>query len=472
MGADDLPSWAHSLDAEQSVLGALLLGASHDTYDTVAEIISASDFVGDDHRSIFGAIAALRRQQIGCDVITVSDWIARDGAEKLKAIGGMSYLGQLAASSYGSSNIVRYAEIVRDKAHARRLDKYAQDISSAARGLGNKGVMHLYSEAKIRLAALEAGAARLQRLHSKTASGLLNLALPDLKPLLTPWLFEKNLVMVHAKRGVGKTHFALASAFAVAAGSTFLGWRAPQPRKVLYIDGEMPVQSLQQRVRDLASSHGEIPDALRIITPDLQEKAMPDLATTSGQADIDAHIDQDTALIVVDNISCLVRSGGAENESESWTFVSEWALKHRRAGRAVMFIHHSGKTGAQRGTSKREDLLDVVIGLRRPTEYGESDGAVFEVHFEKARSLTGDDIVPIEAKLEQGPSGGQQWTTRAVSNATRDQVIALWETPGMNLTDVAREVGLHKSNVSRTLTKAMREGLLKRTYPSQRGKPQ
>ena len=60
---------------------------------------------------------------------------------------------------------------------------------------------------------------------------------------------------------------------------------------------------------------------------------------------------------------------GRENEAEGWLPVQDWALGHRRAGRSVLFIHHAGKGGLQRGTSRREDVLDTVIGLRRPTDY-------------------------------------------------------------------------------------------------------
>jgi hypothetical protein len=298
------------------------------------------------------------------------------------------------------------------------------------------------------------------------AGELLKLELPKLEVLLPPWLCEKNLVMVHSKRGVGKTHFAFACGYAIASGCSFLGWCPPRPRGVLYIDGEMSVQLMQQRLAQLVSANGEIPERLLIVTPDLQEQAMPDLATREGQASIDALVLPDTALIIIDNLSCLVRSGGQENESESWGAVSEWALAHRRAGRAVMFIHHSGKSGAQRGTSKREDLLDTVINLRHPAEYAEADGAAFEVRFEKARSLTGEDIAPLDVRLETREDGVQVWAHGPAATATAMQIKALWELGGMTLIDIARELCINKSTGARALAKAMEAGELIRPYPS------
>lgn len=305
-----------------------------------------------------------------------------------------------------------------------------------------------------------------------TAAELVNHELPPLEPILEPWLFQKNLCMVHAKRGVGKTHLALAVAFAVASGGKFLTYHAPKPRGVLYLDGEMPGQLMQKRLNELMSADGQSPDLLRIVTPDIQDKPMPDLGTLAGQREVDSLVDDNTALIVVDNLSCMVRSGGAENESESWGVVSEWALAHRRAGRAVLFVHHSGKSGAQRGTSKREDLLDVVICLRRPSDYNESDGAVFEIQFEKARSLRGQSVEPIEARLMTQANGQQEWVSRSVEDVTGKTVVDLWNGGALTLVDVAREMGLVKSTVHRRLEAAMAAGTLTRPYPqTRRGKP-
>ena len=63
---------------------------------------------------------------------------------------------------------------------------------------------------------------------------------------------------------------------------------------------------------------------------------------------------------MVDSLSTLCRSG-VENESESWLPVQEWALRLRRNGVSVLFVHHAGKSGKQRGTSRREDVLDTIF---------------------------------------------------------------------------------------------------------------
>jgi hypothetical protein len=144
--------------------------------------------------------------------------------------------------------------------------------------------------------------------------------------------------MIHAWRGVGKTHVALGIAYAIASGGTFLGWRAERWRKVLYLDGEMPGAALQSRLQNLikSSPEGIVPDYFRILTPDLQDSAMPDLTTYEGQQAINQLIG-DAEVIIVDNLSSLARSGGRENDAESWEPIAGWALQQRQQGRTVIF---------------------------------------------------------------------------------------------------------------------------------------
>ena len=290
------------------------------------------------------------------------------------------------------------------------------------------------------------------------AHELLRLKLPPREMWLAPWLQSQSLNMIYSWRGVGKTHVALGIAYALASGGEFLSWRAAAPVPVLYIDGEMPGIALKERVARIVASNEQeaAPGALRFITPDLQANGvMPNLADHEGQRAIDREIG-DARVIVVDNLSCLVR-GGKENEAESWTGVAEWALRQRAAGRSVNFVHHTGKTGLQRGTSKREDLLDTSILLKRPADYHACEGARFEVYFEKARALQGTDIQPIEAKLETNPDGRQVWTTRTVQTAADAQMIELAEL-GLPQAEIARELGCARSTVLRGLRRAEQEG--------------
>lgn len=292
-----------------------------------------------------------------------------------------------------------------------------------------------------------------------SAADLLKMDLPPRETLLAPWLQSQSLAMIHAWRGIGKTHVALGIAYALASGGEFLGWRAKEPVPVLYIDGEMPGAALRERLARIVANADPVAadDALRFITPDLQPGVMPNLLESEGRDAINAQIGKAEArVIIVDNISCLVR-GGKENEAEGWQPVADWGLRHRAAGRSVIFIHHSGKNGQQRGTSKREDLLDTVIALKRPADYCPDEGARFELHFEKARALYGQDVSPIEARLETDHDGKQTWTTRTVEGTAVSQMIELSEL-GVTQAEIARELGVNRSTVMRALRRAEEEG--------------
>lgn len=103
-------------------------------------------------------------------------------------------------------------------------------------------------------------------------------------------------------------------------------------------------------------------------------------------------------LIVLDNLATLCRHGRA-NDEESFLPVQEWLLKLRRRGISVLLVHHASKNGSQRGTSSKEDTLDTVIQLKRPSDYETDQGARFEVHLTKARGIFGEDAEPFEAQL-------------------------------------------------------------------------
>lgn len=284
--------------------------------------------------------------------------------------------------------------------------------------------------------------------------------LPPREEMLSPWLLTQSLSMIYAWRGVGKTHVALGIAYAVATGGAFLGWKATGPQPVLYLDGEMPAADLQERLSVIVANADVEPEPgmLRLVTPDLQKNFIPDLASREGQIDIDKILG-DAKLIIVDNLSCWARSGGRENDAESWGQVSNWLLMKRAAGLSVIFIHHSGKGGLQRGTSKREDILDTVICLKHPADYDPADGAVFEVHFEKARGLHGEAARPIEARLMTDEANRQTWAMQALEEGTYDRVVTL-ANDGLTQTEIATELGVNKSSVCRHFKKAKLAGLI------------
>lgn len=270
--------------------------------------------------------------------------------------------------------------------------------------------------------------------------------------ILSPWLITQGLSMIYAPRGIGKTHVSLGIAYAVASGGTFLGWQAEKPRGVLFIDGEMPGYALKERIANMHTADTEVAAPLHFITPDVQIFGIPDLSTQAGQQLIEQHITDDIELIILDNLSTLVRSG-RENEAESWQPIQTWALSLRARGKSVLFIHHSGKGGQQRGTSRREDVLDTVISLNRPADYTAEKGACFEVKFEKARYIHGDDVQSFEAQLITNQQGQQVWRTSKLEDSNFQKVTNLLN-EGWCQQDIAEKLKLNKGTVSRYAKRA------------------
>jgi putative DNA primase/helicase len=209
----------------------------------------------------------------------------------------------------------------------------------------------------------------------------------------------------------------------------------------------MPAADLRKRFEQIMSGAAlqPHPGMLNILAADLLELGIGNLACPRIQAELDRWL-EGVELLVLDNLSSLT-AVIRDNDAESWNPIQYWLLSLRRRGISVVLIHHAGKNGEQRGTSRREDVLDTSISLRRPSDYTVVEGARFEVHFEKARGLHGDCVKPFEAKLEVR-DGAANWTIREVDDVELARVKAFAE-DGYSVRDTAEEMGLSKSKVQR-----------------------
>ena len=295
--------------------------------------------------------------------------------------------------------------------------------------LAMRGIMPGYGD----LVAMDVGA-------------FLNYQFPIRDMLLAPFLPQAGLAMLYAARGVGKTYTALGIAHAVARGGEFLRWRAKTPHKVVYVDGEMPGLLIQKRLAAMMPHSPPPLGNFNLITPDTQTSNMCDISTREGQDRLEPYIEH-ADLIVADNISTLCRSV-KENEADSWGPVQEWALRLRQRGKSLLLVHHAGRNGNARGTSRREDILDSIIALKRPDDYKASDGARFEIHYEKARGFYGDDAAPFEAMMEER-NGLLHWTMRDVGDESPKDAARRLVRAGATHNDIAKRFGVERSTVSK-----------------------
>jgi replicative DNA helicase len=159
----------HSLEAEQSVLGGLLLDNS--AADKIGDILAGEDFYNDAHRSVFAAIMNLIADNKPADVVTVAE--ALGSLKKLDYVGGMAYLGALVENVPTAANIRRYAEIVRERSILRRLAAAGGEIADTAYNPLGRSVREILDQAETRVFEIAEHGARGQQ------------GFQELRPLLT-----------------------------------------------------------------------------------------------------------------------------------------------------------------------------------------------------------------------------------------------------------------------------------------------
>jgi len=137
----------HSVEAEQAVLGGLMLDAN--AWDAVADIVTATDFYRRDHRLVFEAIAEVAESRGSCDAVTVSEHLERKG--RLEEIGGLAYLGTIARDTPSAANVRAYAEIVRERSILRQLVTAGGEIAAAALDSRGRSAIDLVDEAERRV---------------------------------------------------------------------------------------------------------------------------------------------------------------------------------------------------------------------------------------------------------------------------------------------------------------------------------
>ena len=215
----------HSVEAEQSLLGGLLL--DNQAWEKIADLVSVDDFYRDDHRRIFRHIGKLIEASRPADVVTVLESI--EASEDKDKTGGIAYLGSLSQNTPSALNIRRYAELVRERAVQRKLAQVATDIAEIALSPSGKDVGQLLDEAETRILEIGEQGARnrigfeeiqpvlarvMERIdflyHRDNPSDVTGVAtgFVDLDEK-TAGLQEGDLIIVAGRPSMGKTAFAL-----------------------------------------------------------------------------------------------------------------------------------------------------------------------------------------------------------------------------------------------------------------------
>ncbi|ADJ29639.1 replicative DNA helicase [Nitrosococcus watsonii] len=270
----------HSMEAEQSVLGGLLL--DNQAWEQIADILDSKDFYRQDHRLLFLSIGEMLEQSRPCDVVTLSEWLKNK--RLLEETGGLAYLTNLARNTPTAANIKAYAEVVRERSVLRQLIRVGTDIAGSAYQPEGRESGELLDEAEKRVFEIAEQGARGQRsfvniknLLGKVVDRIDHLFEQDSPitglssgfadfDLLTSGLQPSDLIIAAGRPSMGKTTFAMNIAEHVA-----IKRRVP----VAVFSMEMPGEQLAMR---MMSSLGHI-DQHRVRTGRLEDDDWPRLTS-------------------------------------------------------------------------------------------------------------------------------------------------------------------------------------------------
>lgn len=279
--------------------------------------------------------------------------------------------------------------------------------------------------------------------------------------IIKPWFRERDSLLLWAAAGVGKTMLSLTLALVVAGGGSVAGWSNETPRKVLIVDGEMPLGAIQSRLGMLKDAVEGIDweaaqDNIEIHARQRQDidGRFYDLSQgESHQAILRTVKEKRIDLLILDNVTTLTDAMGDENSVESTKPVLKFLMDLKKTNVAVIVVHHANKTGQGfRGSSALETTVEMTMGLTRPdnTEMG---SAAFRVEFGKYRHRRDATLAPQVLTLTEFG-----WSSSATCDDAQRIVDAIKSCEFVTQGDAGRSLGFKPDKTSKLLKKALSDG--------------
>jgi replicative DNA helicase len=421
----------HSIDAEQAVLGGLMLDER--AWERIADKLDENDFYRKDHRLIFRAMAELSNKNLPCDAVTLGEWFESNGLAEL--VGGSSYVIQLANSTPSAANIAAYAEIVREKSILRQLidagteivgdgfqpeGRSTQEILEGAEQkvfhIAESGARGKKGFVAMRSAVKEAFQILHQRFESKGAVTGLATGFVDLDEM-TAGLQPSDLIIVAARPSMGKTALAVNMAEHAALKSK---------KAVAIFSMEMSASQLAFR---LISSLGRI-NQQHLRTGDIQEEEWPrvtsaitllseakifiDDTPALSPAELRARArrlkrEHDLGLIVIDYLQLMAVPGNKENRA---TEISEIS-RSLKAMAKEMNIPVIALSQLNRSLEQRTDKRPVMADLRESGAIEQDADVILFIYRDEYYNQESPDKGKAEiiiGKQRNGPTGSVMLT--------------------------------------------------------------
>jgi replicative DNA helicase len=416
----------HSIDAEQAVLGGLMLDER--AWERIADKLNEEDFYRKDHRLIYRALSELSEKNMPCDAVTIGEWFDSNGLSEL--VGGSGYILQLANSTPSAANIVAYAEIVREKSILRQLidagteitgdgfqpeGRSTQEILEGAEQkvfrIAESGARGRKNFVAMRTAVKEAFQILHQRYESKGSVTGLATGFNDLDEL-TAGFQPSDLIIVAARPSMGKTALAV----------NFAEHAALKSKKACAIFS-MEMSSSQLAFR-LISSLGRI-NQQHLRTGDIQEEEWPRVTSAITMlSDAKIFIDDtpalspgelrararrlkrehDLGLIVIDYLQLMQVPGNKENRA---TEISEIS-RGLKALAKELNIPVIALSQLNRSLEQRTDKRPVMADLRESGAIEQDADVIIFIYRDEYYNPESNDKGQAEiiiGKQRNGPTG-------------------------------------------------------------------
>ena len=444
----------HSVEAEQSVLGGLLL--DNRMHCVATELLAVASFFRYEHGQIYSAILELVKQGLPADVITVFEVLDRRGVAR--DVGGLAYLNALAQSVPSAANLRRYCEIVNERKVLRELMAVSDDAWNAAKNLNGRSAAEVVLEVLSKISALGRSVSEQGPARGIDAADLLGKDLPSPSYILKPFLAE-GLTLLAAAPKAGKTTLMRQIAAAVNCGSEVLGERCAKG-DVLFLSLEEGELLFREKLKVMEMPAEEVrgirlefewPQAARGV-----DRLRDWCKGRSGE--------RPNALIIIDSLARfrLTPPSKANIFMEDYNALKSLAdLCKEFPGVAICVLHHTTK-------ANHDDPLACISGSHGLT--AAVDG--YMVLTRKANEFklhAGGRLWPLENQDFTIARSGQRWSMngvfdRAASAAPlkQRQILELLRDGAKSNTALCHMTGQDKSAMSHMLGAMERAGLVQR----------
>lgn len=416
-----------NLDAERNILGAALLdeGTPNKSLSIARETLAPDDFWGKENQRIFRNMCFIGDSGKPIETISLVENLQQNN--ELEAAGGVPYLASLTDGMPRLTNVGYYAKIVKEKSRLRQIIHATQKIQTDA--------LAGYASPDELTAEIEKIAKEPTKNDNPAVvvsfRDLLTMELPKLNFLFEPLLTEGGTGEIWGWRGAGKSFLTTEMAMGIALGKATLfpnsegggggNWPISRAYRVLYVYGEMHASMIKERAVQIANGHGSsLPphEGFGILSKDFQKNWRPRIAEPKNRRYIDDRvIGGGYELLILDNLSTLWPTA-QDGEGERTAVLSDWFADLNQRGTSVIYLHHAGKGGDQRGGSEKEDMLDFVISLKNPPGYKREQQLRVDVDITKIRGQCrqANWLVPFEVSLTTD-RGATLWLMRPSEHA-------------------------------------------------------